>query len=233
MIGNSHVGAVKSAWDEMESLQERPADLSITFFASVRDRMARLVERDGVLVGPPGIPQLTRHMEMTSGGIGAIVPGDYDFFVIHALLFRVPQLEEELSSQVCVQACSDAFDASANSTVARLVRSVSDKPIIVTPVPLRSNTRRSDLTSRFISYANTSNLVAQAIAPDFVFVGQPAETIGHPWITRERYAKDARALVTGEIVGPDDTIHMNALYGRVYLEALFATLRKVPQSHVD
>jgi len=66
IIGNSHVGALKEAWDDIGSDH---ASLDVTFFAARGDRLKDLVVNGNTLrADGPGATPLKKFMAFTSGG---------------------------------------------------------------------------------------------------------------------------------------------------------------------
>lgn len=235
LIGNSHVAAVRNGWAALVAADRRPSEIDITFYASTRDRMANLIVTDGALISPPDMPGLQRHLVMTSGGSTSIRPDDFDLFVIHGLLFRVPQIDQRWSAAVRRAVCVDSYTQSANAVVLAKLQSLTDKPIIITPVPLRSKARRGDLTDGFLPYATTCHLIDDSIGCSQVsFFGQPLETTAHPWVTRQEFATGAKALESNAAVAATDDVHMNDDFGQKYLEDLFARVsRRTTSQTID
>ena len=163
---------------------------------------------------------------MTSGGSTTIDPTKHDVFVLHGLLFRVPQLDRRWSNAVRRSVCKDAFEASASYRLLQMLRPLTDKPIILSPVPLRSRRRRQDLAADFIPYDATCELMATMIeSAGIQFMGQPPQTVAPgTWLTGEIFAKGAKALDSNRQIEEKDDVHMNDAFGLALLKGLFARL---------
>ncbi len=149
-IGTSHLGCLKSGWEEIES--EYPG-ITLTFFGAPNAGMTELISAvalsDGSIV--PHLPILEQYFAFTSGGHTAIQIADYDAFVVIGCgvgltpLFdiyethrshRMAIQDQYLVSNECI--IDTALQIYLNSTASRLIgsiRSINKVPVFVIPDP--------------------------------------------------------------------------------------------------
>lgn len=151
VIGNSHIAAIKQAWDELAP--DHPG-LKMSFFASGGMRLKDLKADDGKLA--PSTQYLTERFYSDTGE-KAIDPSQYDVFILvalgyglthiifTALDYRADSMNTGLSpykhlvSDACFkEAATDKLDGMAVTSVLRELRSLTDKPVILLAQPLPS-----------------------------------------------------------------------------------------------
>lgn len=224
VIGNSHLAALRQGWSTCKSDFE---GIDLTFFGSTRDRMRGLVLAEGLIAPIEGDKPLLRQMTIVSGGKGFIDPSEYDAFIVYGLLFRVPALDYRWSSAVSLATCADAYQASVAHYVVSLVRSVTNKRVLVGAVPLRSARARPPKVpaDTMIGYKSCAEFMRKAVVESGAeFVPQPSVTVGDGWFTRDVYAKGAVSLMSGEDVGSSDTLHMNSKFGELSIRDFLTRL---------
>lgn len=226
VIGNSHISSLKRAL----LLPGLSGDHQFTFFGSTRDRMLGLKVRSNVLSSADDDP-LRRQMSITSGGEGVIDPSLYDVFLVYGLLLRVPPLDRRWSKAVARATCFDAYFGSVASYVVTLLCSVTKKPVLVGPVPLKASSARQPSISRdwLSDYSIGAQWIAEAVRESggAGMVAQPPETIGDGWFTKECYSQGAVSLFGEKEVGGGDVLHMNERYGEEYLKSLVMRLKGI------
>ncbi len=149
-IGTSHLGCLKSGWDEVEA--DYP-EIRMTFFGAPNTGMAELIAAVALSNGSiiPQSASLERYFEFTSGGSKEIKIGNYDAFVIIGCgIGLTPILDiyeahrshrmhlngQQLISEDCfIDVASDIFLNSTASKFARAIRSASKAPVFLVPDP--------------------------------------------------------------------------------------------------
>lgn len=148
VIGDSHVGALKRA---ASALPPGEFGAAMTFFAGHVDLMRSLRAEGRTLVTPS--KELRRLLAVSSRGAETIAVDDYDQFVVIGLQFGIRRLAalyrdytsdsmtsrpdgKYLLSDACfVKAAEAAAAGSEAMRIARMLRALTDRPIIVVPVP--------------------------------------------------------------------------------------------------
>lgn len=224
VVGNSHLAALKNGWDECKSDYK---DIDLFFFGSTRDRMLGLSVTNDVIAPAADNKALLRQLEIVSGGKTSIRPSEYDAFIVYGLLLRVPPLDYRWSEAVSKLTCSDAYRASVASYVVSLIRAVSDRKILVGPVPLKSSPAKAPhvRSDRLVSYEKSARFLGESVANSGAqFVRQPSETIGDGWFTKDAYSKGAVSLIGGKNVEAADTLHMNSMFGEKCIHKMIKIL---------
>ncbi len=220
VLGNSHVACVKNAWDERGRNFQ---DFQLVFFADRGTSLDGLVVQKSKLLAVD--EDLARRIGFTSGGRTEVDPLEYDAFLLVGLGLTLEYLSSETFSRaVFRQAAVDSATASTSVMLARRLRSISDKPILVVPCPL--------LAVRPDSPAVEPRLLAEIVGvlrqmifdPIGVqFVEQPASSIAKGFWTKHKFSSGAGRLdlgdgMAGQIHPVRDRKHMNTAYGRLLLQ---------------
>ncbi|WP_141441383.1 hypothetical protein [Vreelandella titanicae] len=133
IIGNSHVGSLKRAWEPMTHLHDTH---EIVFFAD-RGRGLNEIDISGDVLAPK-TKRLQKSLEFTSGGRKFIDPKEYDFFLVYGLnstaFFIHPK--KHYSSAVLEQSTVDHVSASLSIKVVELLRALTNKKIYIGHTPL-------------------------------------------------------------------------------------------------
>ena len=220
VIGNSHVGCLKLGWDLVRA--EFPG-VALTFFAA-RGRMMRGLEvDDGKLVARNA--ELKSHMAFTSGGVHEILPQDYDGFVMYGLALSLPRLQSGVSMALRRAAAADFLRNTLMFNSFAKLRSVTDKMIWVGPAPME--TAHGDRYDHpMLGYPSLiADLQSILDDPMATVLGQPQDTVLPTLTTLPQFGGGALRLPTPKVVAanvavaPDDTKHMNAEFGALWLRA--------------
>ena len=242
VVGNSHSGPWKLAWDEMSS---QFPDVSIRFFAGPGKTLKYLEPVDGVLFSRDA--ELQRYLTLTGGG--AIRPDDYDMFCIVGCgvvmlplvkLYESWRGESHQGSEGTFQLVSDAcFEAAARGmmsashglAICRNLRTLTTKPIYLVPQPMPSE---AIVQRRAIKHAGWrmaleagddkaladlfARLLGELSQGDVAVLPQPASTLATPLLTHERFSRDSRHLFQPDEAHPgNEYFHMNAEFGAISL----------------
>lgn len=239
VIGNSHVGAIKSAWDKIE---HKYPQIKLTFFAARSRNMEFVRIEKGKLV--PYRSRTESSMEFTSGGKKVIDPDEYDAFLLYGLRARpyMPDLTQHFSEQAHAAALADLRKSQALLRLLKLTRRITKKPIFLGEHPLpiahesASNKGRMYKEKGVHDYHFGASLSARFFKDQYnaTLIMQPAETIERNQFTAEIYAKESERLQIGRendtlVDGPEDLVHMNSEYGKLWLENLIPEALAIAQ----
>jgi hypothetical protein len=224
VLGSSHVGSLKKAWDRLR--EEFPAT-ALTFFASRAKGLDGLSLQNRTLV--PGPPKLRSDISFTSGGRDVVAVGDYDLFLIYGLLM-IPPLNRLADAETVSRTCQHAFEFSIAFKLASLIRSVSSSPIYIGHQPQFAPDDKIVNRSRHFDYGESLAIMREVIRlPGAVLLEQPAATFANTWNTKSEFLSGAVTLDVGDehsskANSADDRVHMNAAFGEIYLRAFFNRL---------
>lgn len=230
IVGNSHVASLQRAWSAWPEA-ERPA-LEITTFAARHRLVGESTVTDGRLV--PDSEALRESFRFTSGGQDEIDLRAYDAVLVYGLFVPAYPGPGGWCSAACqAAALADFFDPRLGVGVARAIRGGTRAPVLIGHDPLPCDPAREAQgvqgPDRYAAALRLAN--AGYFAPlGLEMLEQPAQTrVGPAAITRGAYARGSRRLAIGD--GLDDLEHerhdrrhMNAEFGRIWLEMLVARL---------
>lgn len=238
IIGNSHVGSLKRAWqDKRES--DNP-EHSLTFFAARRRLIKHSVVTDGKLV--PTSDELRKSFAFTSDGQEQIDLAAYDVFLVYCLFVKPYQSNGALCTRACLTAAvDDYFTPQLGIQIARSIRASTSAQVFLGHDPLTAAPEGSDaeppapsLDPKLddyiagLTYANALFFKPQ----NMTLLEQPKETrVPDQFQTRASFAKGSRRLSIGDHLDnieheADDRRHMNEAFGGLYLDRFFQILEK-------
>jgi hypothetical protein len=224
ILGNSHIACLKAGWD---AFADRPP-YRLTFFGSPGAGMLELGLKNGKLV--PTSDRLKNDLRLTSGGRKAVQLADFDAFLLVGLGMHIPARDRRLSQAVLGASLRDTLDATLMTRLARSIRTASAAPVYVAPTPFKTRAaQRRRLVNALPPPAMAKALTALYADLDLRFLPQPKATLKDDWATRDEFVKDAPRLESanggqGGQFGAEQEVHMNAHYGRIYLESFFQSL---------
>lgn len=252
MIGNSHVAAMRFAWDE---IADRHPGVEVDIFAQHALNLASAGLLEGGRLSPGEKPfwQFSRGTEATNSR--SINLGHYDAFVLVGLafgpitVFRTyrryhffglqAKRAQGLPRARFKQAVWQAVEEGAALHIARLIRRHTDKPVIVLETPLPSEKGYDDSEKGSMlpwreAAANGDSgplmelyreICADMEAEGIVIVPQAPETLASPISTFQRFADNApRTRGAADVRPEDDYQHMNTPYGEVMWSEALARL---------
>jgi hypothetical protein len=243
LIGNSHLTALRRGW---LSLPERPADLSATFFGSMRDSLRFLEIRDGKLVA---VNAFVRHsLAVTSGGLSEIDPAAYDAFVLVGLSASMKralrfyrfhrwfgQTESSettlLRRNLALETLVAEFSNTRLVELGLTLRLLTEKPIFAFAEPyfaLQSRGSSEGLGTDGMGMATLFNdaLTSALAKANIRFLPQPSDTVADHVHTDDRFnvPDPDRTPPRAKSVDEPDYAHMNTSYGVVCWRDLLAQL---------
>ena len=225
VIGNSHVGCIKAAWDNLRTDHNR---YELTFFAAIDDTLSDLDLIGGKLI--PKTPKLATSIAYTSGGLIEIDIGNFDAFLVYALRFNFPRISSAFSCALKKQLCADLFDDSLNGKLVRAIRHVSGKPIYVAQTPLPARDEIKIASDTLTSYESLSAMMSDAVSAEKAsLIRQPATTMDRDNYTLNKFSIGSMRLATSAAMEgaphrEKDVAHMNVDFGTIWLTAFFSLL---------
>lgn len=229
VIGNSHTGAIKTAWDRMAA--DWPG-VAVTFFAARARATEGLEPKDGKLV--PKSADLAAQMAFTSGGPALIDPADHDLFLVYAGYehIRVASAFDQVSRALAEKTLLERAEESLLLHHVRNLRAITDKPVYaaLTPVPLAP---RDKPPATMPPHAQVVALLQAGVfdALGATLIAQPEATLAEGRTTLGRFATGSEKLATIKDQAPGrhgggDSVHMNVEYGRLWLTAFLQRLHQ-------
>lgn len=257
IIGNSHIAAVKQAWDNRAPRVS--ADLATTFFSAQVRLMEHLVLEGRVLV--PTQDELAAKLHYTSGGTNVIDIDAYDAFVMIGSGFGVDPLKfreiggtaahlpygpvEPLLSERCYEAAMAEIQRdSMTIRLIKTIRGVADKPALIVAAPYLServleedfkDDRRFHDRGFLERYIPRCRAACEAVAGelDAEVVWQDEETVAMPGFTKLVYGLNPiRFAMKGQKPRDFDRRHGNEDYGYLVLMRMLAQLDRVTGGRV-
>ena len=239
IIGDSHTGALKRAWDNHFNSLDKSA-FDIVFFASGGLGMADL-KLDGKKLLPSN-DTLKEKMKFTSNGHTCINLTAYDLFLIYGLR-AMPYFTGGVfySDAVIEESIKDNYTNSLSFEVLKMIRQVVDKKIFIGHCPLLADTNRDgerlniDLSNQYINGISLANKRLFNLLGSELLT-QPTETIAaNGRYTHSRFSKGSKRLDLAGIGQPhpeNDNFHMNDEFGKLWLE-LFLKKISLSTQHSD
>ena len=228
VLGDSNVAALKTAW---EGMAESHPGTYLTFFASRADGLSGLMAEGFALVAEDAA--LRGNLKFTSGGLDRIVPGDYDLLVIYGLRFLMSDDDEGVwSMAVRLTALRDWFSQCLSLTTLRKPRAISSIPCIVGPSPptVAPSAAAQPLPAEELAMVERAlqDTVLDGLGASLV--RPPPSALVRPLNTDRRFVDQALTLAVGDFrdggkVRANNHRHMNAEYGRLWLQFMFERLR--------
>ena len=255
VLGNSHTGAIKSAWTN-RAPSVAPG-FALRFFAASNFNLENLICENGALV--PKFNDSAEKFRITSGGLDTIDIARYDAIVLIGAEFgintqelcgtqgTIRHLEAGPVSQLLSKACYAATIETAleNSLAVSLIdriRSISDLPVLICPKPflsessltkkeIRRNPRLGDHVL-FAAVVAQAKAIAEVIAKRHrvEVLWQNDSTIGIPGFTRAELGIDAARLSKREKNTSEhkpDGRHMNEEFGFISLMDVLRRLDEI------
>lgn len=230
ILGNSHVAALKSAWDSMRHFYPTT---SITYFASRADGLSCLTAIDNRLV--PEDTTVAKNIMFTSGGMDTVNLDDFDLCLLYGLGLRgFYELPAGIYYSKALLACSyKAQSQSLALTLLERIRTVSTIPIFLGHVPLVGAVATAPP-----DVAPYLNGIAKANSHSFQTLGatllpQPLSTISGQRQTQPEFTIGSKRLDVGDTLSSQPyeegaRNHMNSEFGRLWLRDFLDRVQRDP-----
>lgn len=221
VIGNSHVGSLKRGWANINS---NCPGIEVTFFANRGQGLDRLGVCNGKL--SPSDAVMARALEVTSGGKNNIDPSEYDVILIYGAGTTgvgVAKDTQFYSRAVIESILTDSIITTTGFRILKKLRAITDKVVFVghAPLPAATQILSNVLPSDFIDrIERINNLIYRPLNSKLIM--QPLSTIVNGNSTHPGLSKGSKKLSVGDSQddldhSADDTIHMNARFGEIWL----------------
>lgn len=227
IIGNSHVGALKRAWDSFSDTA-----IEIDFFAARGAHLRDLAVKGKVLA--PTTRSLKSALKFTSGGRSRIDPKRYDYFLIygaqakHLIINRV----NYYSKAVILDTLKDHVQPTVSFGIITKLRSITEKKIYVGHHPLIAAKAEIEkkISHEYIEGITDLNRHVYNTL-NCEIIAQPSETIVNGHFTDPVYTKGSKRLSVGnkrddQPHSDNDRTHMNENFGKIWLENFFERVLK-------
>lgn len=256
IVGNSHVAALKRAWDAMES---RPAEIDLRFFASP-DRYLRHFRLGHDLVFRlPAVaakqrPLIARSARQVNGATEIDLSGSDAVVLYGGVLFQCEFAEiiatydvdgyraagaPRRMSRAAFEAVCDDLAEAALPRAFWLRGDIARFAVFPRPLPSEgAATAGGERTAPWRDVAVRPEGARAMVERLFVALGaaharrgidflrQPASTLEPSGMTSAVYSRDSHRLIPGEKHSDDDVTHMNARYGALCLATILDWARK-------
>lgn len=241
IIGNSHLAALKLAWDQL-SADNKGTEL--VFFGARAKAMSHMAIQNECLI--PTDENTLEDINFTSGGLGYIDVNKFDAIFLYGLacdfnVFSIPLKNHRLNgnnpaykmmtSSCFTRACQDMIKESLIFKLATMVRQISDKPLFISPSPFPSETCIYDKSGKWDIleqvkpdgadikkyYYNAIELVFKPLNAFILY--QPNVTISEILFTKQEFSNGSIRMIKGfsSYHPKDDYAHMNKEYGIKFL----------------
>jgi hypothetical protein len=245
ILGSSHLGALKQAWDKGAPVS--PA-LSVDFFGATGWRLEDLRYENGAL--RPQSDKLRKFMKRTSGGKESIVIDSYDAFVLYGLALDFRELLRfcrdygtfahrkwgavaNLLSESCFSASIETWIGASNCMdYLAQIRTLHQKPVLVCPRPLPPESFYQTLRDgppRLLEPEFLALLFAEFRAQVLRLCGkfggetcwQDDATLASPGATRNSFSLPPRSS------DKEHNVHMNAQFGHLMMMKILERLDEI------
>jgi hypothetical protein len=222
IIGNSHVGALKRAWD----IEPHPS-IDVDFLAARGASLRDLTVKRGTLV--PATRSLKKALKFTSGGKSRINPKHYHCFLIYGAQAKhlIINQDNHYSQAVIRQTLHDHVQNTVSFEIITKLRSITDKKIYLGHHPLIAAEGTIEKKPPDAYLEGIQELNRHVYNPlNCELLPQPTETIVNGYYTDPVYTQGSKRLSVGNRRdnlphSEDDRTHMNEQFGKIWLQAFF------------
>ena len=226
VLSNSHAASLRGPAAEVE----KDTGCVFTFFAAPNRSMRQVVvDKDrGRLTAKTGSVQ--EFLSLTSNGLNYVDVAEYDAFLLHGLFVTPPRFDTRHSEAFREAATKDMLAASESQRLTRILREVSDAPILISPEPFpadfEDNEQDKVLSTAYAPKApQSSEAIYQSMSDNFLganvhWLRQEPSTIGTRLNTKRSFSTGSRRLKQGDQEAAHkerDVRHMNEKYGKIVL----------------
>ncbi|TVU91625.1 hypothetical protein [Vreelandella titanicae] len=231
ILGNSHVGSLKRAWDELKQ-SSVGKDFEITFFAERGDLLKSLTANNKMLVTDN--MRVKQSLEFTSGGFSHVNTNEYDIFLIYGSQLLPFWLYDDAfySLEFIERSIQEHLEGSQAEHLLTELRKATNKEIFLGHDPML--TQKSSCAQYTVNNYN----VGMEKLNSYLAKNYNAKAIKQSEITLENknicktdiaYLKNSRRLAIGfnndnEIHPKDDLQHMNDDFGSIWISNFFEKL---------
>lgn len=226
VIGNSHVSALKLAWNKLGA--EYP-DIEITFFASP-GKSVRRVKAVGTRIVPTS-KETRNSFGLTSGGQNTINIKRYDAFLCYGTLPWRPIVATPYSRAFSFEAVKGVIQRSMLSRHLNMLHGRTQKAVFASAAPLPSPLYRES-GELLLPADEFRETIHEYISVEYgaKLIWQPEETVVEGgFASQERFSTGSQQLgkagSQNKAHSERDIVHMNQAYGELWLKAFLPRLK--------
>jgi hypothetical protein len=234
ILGNSHTGSLKRAWDNLIEPSLK-GQFEITFFAARGENLNGLVLDGTTLV--PNNKRLTETIKFTSNGLAIVECNSYDVFLIYGAGIEPYFIDNSFHSTEALK-CSiqDMYsDDVLGYKLLTMIRKVTKAKIFLGHAPLTSISKINETRDSLWKpehYTSGVELVNQTLLRDLdvELIKQPKEACTENYRhTKYEYTKGSKRLAINNNTNEDwhpehDMGHMNDEFGKIWLDSFLSYL---------
>jgi hypothetical protein len=226
VLGNSHAATLKHGW---VTISPNYPEFQIIFFAGGGTSMSNLVLEGNRLV--PKSTELEKAIARSSNGRKTVEIDDFDAFILYGLRFHpfIP-IHERYSAGCLNRAMAGTLEQSILWGLARMIRSVSDKAILVGHRPLIAGGTVQSRGYEDLYLRGQKQLSEIFFYPSRLsLVLQPSDTIVNGKNTDPVFLEGAKRFHPGKRndrtrMPEGDRLHMNEKFGKKMLSSFLAEI---------
>lgn len=228
ILGNSHVAALKLAWDE---IKVDYINTNIVFVAGPGAALENLEINNNEITSPD--PKTKMIIERVSGQ-KVIDLRHFDLFIIYGLGYSFNSgLGDGLSQSLFATLTLDKYINSLNYKITKLIRKASASEIFIMHTPLRAVDESAYLNSTPV-YEKIINKMDLNFKDDkILFLTQPKLTKSTDWATKKEFTKGSLKLDISEnqldvnVHDEADIVHMNKFFGIIYVNEILNKINQI------
>ena len=230
ILGNSHTASLKLAWD---IIADQHPDIDIVFFANRGTTMEALQVEGNMLV--PDNEALKTAIAYTSGGLTSIDIQQFDVCLLYGLDLK-PYFSPKsfFSESLLKEAMLSHVSSSISWELLQKIRMISDCTVFLGHTPLNAAASTTNERGDISTYQMGIKLLNQSVFKKYnaSVIEQPLDTIVNSSKTMLKYSIGSTRLDIGdemsnELHPTNDSMHMNAQFGILYLNDFFKTIRSI------
>lgn len=224
IIGNSHIAALKMAWDT--GLEKQFPNIEPTFFGARGRLLHDLVVKNGLLA--PGSKDLGNSFALTSRGQRYIDPALFDVFLIYGFGAKLTKVLKKRSNAANPERIIDYWQNSGMLQVSRQIRAVTHKPVYCGLAPLEARKKSTKGIKVYTKFVRRSTKMV--FRPEgFTLVAQPPQTLTKRCATRKQFSAGSTRLKADPKKPKQrhpkrDSLHMNARFGAIWLRSFLQSI---------
>lgn len=235
IIGNSHVGAIKRAWECFFDEKSKKS-ITITFFAARQNLLQHLDYNRGRL--RPTKKVVEECLSFTSGGKRFIDLAAYDTFLLYGLGTRPYFINDLFYSEALIEkSLSEYYSKSLAVKILKMIPADSAKQIYIGHNPMVAEKQKPQRNAykpaiedytRGISLANQNYF--RPLGSELLM--QPSQTIAESGQhTKSVFSRGSQRLEVGDSIDhqlhpENERSHMNDEFGKVWLDQFLSDVKK-------
>jgi hypothetical protein len=240
LIGNSHLGVLRSAWEN--DLSDQYTGFDFTYFGAAGAGLGKVVCEGGYI--SPNDDGVRKSFLTTSGGENSIAIENYDAFILHGVGFPLKAIYQMLHkvscslndsrqfvSSGCLEACFESvLEAQPFKMLFDYICDIVPAPVIVSMAPMWSELEVDNAPDQYSLIVDQQNLISTCFlnALNTVFPSnkarillQQADTKASEFFSKKQYSM---GYASHNI---RDFGHMNNEYGAIVVKNILLELEEL------